>query len=122
VSGRIVGEVLDNAPTDLTNAELLVLLAIAEDARDRDRLASYSDTESLVRRSRQKPGTVRNALSNLVARGLVTPVHDRVHRGGKHQEYKVTKLEPHHRNVSSHSDMNGSLHSDTFPTKHVTPR
>lgn len=99
MSGRIVGEVLDNAPEDLTNAELLVLIAIAEDARDRDRLAAYSDTESLVRRSRQKPGTVRNAVSSLTHRGLIVPQRDRVHRGGKHQEYKVTQLGHHHRAV-----------------------
>lgn len=97
MSGRIVGEVLDNAPEDLTNAELLVLVAIAEDARDRDRRAAFSDTESLVRRSRQKPGTVRNALSSLVQRGLIVPQVDRVHRGGRHQEYTIVKLEHHHR-------------------------
>lgn len=108
MSGRIVGEVLDNAPEDLTNAELLVLVAIAEDARDRDRLAAYSDAESLVRRSRQKPGTVRNALSTLVARGLVIPQKDRVHRGGKHQEYKVPRLEHHHRTVLRLAEQNGT--------------
>lgn len=97
MSGRIVGEVLDYAPEDLTDAEMLVLLAVAEDARDRDRHAAYSDVETLVRRTRKKPGTVRNALSSLVGRGILVPQHDRVRRGGKHQEYVVTKLLPHHR-------------------------
>lgn len=104
MSGRIVGEVLDNAPDDLTDAELLVLVAIGEDARDRDRLAQYSDVESLVRRTRKKPGTVRNALSSLTARGLIVPQIDRVHRGGKHQEYRVTKLEAYHRGVTTNAN------------------
>lgn len=97
MSGRIVGEVLDHAPEDLRPAELLVLIAIGEDARDRDRIASYSDVESLVRRTRCKAGTIRNALSSLVQRGLIVPLNDRVHRGGLHQEYKVTKLGHGHR-------------------------
>lgn len=107
MSGRIVGEVLDSAPEDLTNAELLVLVAIAEDARDRDRRAAFSDVDSLVRRSRQKPGTVRNALSSLTQRGLIAPKVDRVTRGGKHQEYVVTKLEPHHRGILRLAEQNG---------------
>lgn len=97
MSGRIVGEVFDNAPEDLTSAELLVLLAIGEDARDRDRIAPYSDVESLVRRTRLKPGTVRNALSALARRALIVPQKQRVHRGGDHQEYAVARLTHAHR-------------------------
>lgn len=107
MSGRIVGEVLDHAPEDLTLSELIVLLTIAEDARDRDRLAKYSDLESIVRRARIKPGTARNALSTLVRRGLVVPQKDRVHRGGDHQEYIVPKLQPHHRHA-----VNGTARED----------
>lgn len=92
-----MGEVFDYAPEDLSGAELLVLLSIAEDARDRDRIASFSDVETLTRRTRLKPGTVRNALSSLGRRALIIPKHDRVHRGGKHQEYVVAKLEGAHR-------------------------
>ena len=97
MSGRIVGEVLDHAPEDLRPAEFLCLIVLAEDARDRDRLAAYSDVESVARRARVKPGTVRNALSVLVTRGLIVPVHDKVHRGGRHQEYTLTRLAQHHR-------------------------
>jgi len=97
VSGRIVGDVFDYAPRDLTSSELLVLLALAEDARDRDRRASYSDVETLVERTRLKPGTVRNALSKLVARSLIVPQIERVHRGGHHQEYVVARLAAGHR-------------------------
>lgn len=97
MSGRIVGEVLDNSPEDLTMSELLVLISIGEDARDRDRLARYSDLESLVRRTRLKPGTVRNALSSLVRRGLIVPTKERVQRGRDHQEYRVPDLGHGHR-------------------------
>lgn len=110
MSGRIVGEILDNAPEDLTNAEFLVLIALGEDARDRDRRAQYSDLRTLARRTRLAPGTIRNALSSLTKRALITTIHPVVHKGGVHQEYVVTKLEHHHRDtviVPLHSDRNG---------------
>lgn len=97
MSGRIADEVLDNGPEDLTTAERLVLVAIALDARENDRTARFSDVESLVRRTGLKPGTVRNALSSLVKRALITPQRDRVHRGGAHQEYVVARLHNGHR-------------------------
>lgn len=100
MSGRIVGEVLNNAPDDLTNAELLVLIAIAEDARERDRLAKFSDVESLVRRTRLKPGTIRNALAALARRALIVPTRDRVNRGTHHQEYRVAQLDESHRDAT----------------------
>lgn len=97
MSGRIVGEVLDNAPEDLRPAEYLVLIVLAEDARDRDRHSLYSDLGSLVRRTRLSPGTVRNALSELARRGLILPQRDNVHRGGYHQTYVLTRLHVEHR-------------------------
>lgn len=96
MSGRIVGEVFDNAPEDLRPAEFLVLLAIAEDARDRDRLARYSDLANLTRRTRLAPGTIRNALSELTERALIKPDIGPAYKG-RHQEYRVTELYPHHR-------------------------
>lgn len=99
MSGRIADEVYDNAPEDLTQAELSVLVILALDARERTRRASYSDVESIVRKSRLKPGTVRNALSVLSQRALIKPVHDRVQRGGYHQEYDLVPLQHHHRAV-----------------------
>lgn len=104
MSGRIVGEVLDHAPTDLTLAERFVLVAIAENAREKDRRAQGCDVSSLAYRTTLKPGTVRNALSELTRRALVKPLIAQVYKGGKHQEYEVTKLYPHHRNTSSTSD------------------
>lgn len=91
VSGRLVGEVLDNAPTDLRPAELLVLIVLAEDARDTSRRSRYSDVASICHRARLAPGTARNALSELVARGLLIPLHQRA-RIGLHQEYELASL------------------------------
>lgn len=102
MSGRIVGEVLDNAPEDLRPAEYLTLIVLAEDARDRDRHAMYSDLTSLVRRTRLAPGTVRNALAELARRGLVQPQRDNVHRGGHHQTYILAKLHTEHRAAIHH--------------------
>lgn len=113
MSGRIVGEILENAPTDLTTAERFVLVTIGEDARDRDRIAQYSDVETLAYRTCLKPGTVRNALSELARRALIEPLIERVHRGGKHQEYRIPKLEPHHRNATKTKPTNGQIVS--FP-------
>lgn len=122
MSGRIVGEVFDSAPEDLKPAELLTLLAIAEDARDRDRLARYSDVASLVIRTRMAPGTIRNALSELTRRGLIIAQRDRVHRGGAHQEYVVADLHDARRAtiraVNGHT--NTSPHNDTNTPKRVT--
>lgn len=97
MSGRIVGEVLDNAPEDLRPAEYLTLIVLAEDARDKDRHALYSDLSSLVKRTRLSPGTVRNALSELSRRGLIVPQRENVHRGGYHQTYVLAKLHQQHR-------------------------
>lgn len=96
MSGRIVGEVFDNAPADLRPAERLVFLALAEDARDDDRLAKYSDVSTLVRRTCLAPGTVRNALAELARRCLIKPTTGRAHIG-RHQVWHLTHLEPHHR-------------------------
>lgn len=119
MSGRLVGEVLDHAPQDLRPAEFLTLIVLAEDARDTDRLARYSDLASLTMRTRMAPGTVRNALSELVRRGLVNPVHPNVHRGGRHQEYTIAKLDNHHRRTTIRL-VNGSSHDDTSDPKRVT--
>lgn len=100
MSGRIVGEVAENAPEDLTTAEFLVLLILAEDAHDKTRHAAYSDVATLVRKTRLRPGTIRNALAELTRRGLIRPTRQRVARGGHHQEYDVPRLEPHHRHAT----------------------
>jgi DNA-binding MarR family transcriptional regulator len=95
MSGRIASEVQENAPEDLTQAELAVLVTLALDARERDRLARFSDVETLVRLTRLKPGTVKNALSELTRRALIKPGAPAYR--GRHQEYRITELYPHHR-------------------------
>lgn len=109
MSGRIASEVYEHAPEDLTPAELTVLAVLALDAREADRVARYSDVETLTRLARLAPGTIRNALSSLARRGLIRPLVDVVHKGGRHQEYEVTKLHAHHR----HGALIVSLHDDT---------
>lgn len=92
MSGRIVGEVLDNAPADLTQLEMLILVALAEEARDGDRKALYNTTsEALAFRARSTPASVRNALARLKQRGLVIPLHAKVYKG-KAQQYQIPKM------------------------------
>lgn len=98
MSGKLVGEVLDHAPRDLTVAERFVFAALAEAARDKDRTARYQCSNSdLAYRTGLKEGTVRNALSELAQRGLIKRLVETVHKGGKHQEYELCKLSAHHR-------------------------
>lgn len=100
MSGRLVGEVLDHAPTDLTVAERFTYVALAEAARDKDRIARYKcSVDDLTYRTGLKPGTIRNALTELAHRGLIKRLVAKPHRGagGKHQEYELCKLEDHHR-------------------------
>lgn len=96
MSGRLVGEVLKHAPADLTPAQMLVLVALAEQARERDRTARYAKVSLLAEYTRLKPGTVRNALSELTSRALIQRVHDRAHLG-KIQQYRIAELAEHHR-------------------------
>lgn len=89
MSGRIVGEVLKFAPEDLTQLELLVLVALAEEARDKDRTALYNTrAEDIATRVRSTPSSVRNALGRLRQRGLLVPLHERAYRGLA-QQYKL---------------------------------
>lgn len=116
MSGRIVGEVLANAPDDLTPGELLVLVVIAEDARERDRRAEHCDVENIAYLTRLRPGTVRNALSSLTRRALIEPLRKTTYRGGfGWQEYRITALHPHHRSTA-----NVSLLSDAPRHRTVT--
>lgn len=99
MSGRIVGEVLDYAPDDLTRLELLVLVALAEQARQDTRTATHKTTRAaLADRTRSTPETMKNVLKNLRDRGLIKPTNGDVHRG-KAQHYELMKLTPDHRNA-----------------------
>lgn len=117
MSGKLVRDVLDHAPEDLTSAQMLVLIALAETARDSDRIARYqTSVKDIAWRTRCSQGTVRNALSALAARALIRPLLKA--RIGIVQHYQIAELHEHHRPVEGHStvtliDKRGSLHSDT---------
>lgn len=92
MSGRLVGEVLDHAPLDLTPLELLILVALAETARDTTRTATYgANVDTLADRVRSTPGSVRNALQRLRGRGLIVALHEKP-RKGLAQEYRIPRM------------------------------
>lgn len=105
MSGRIVAEVLDYAPEDLTIAQRFVLVALAESARDQGPTArvSRTNTTKIAQQTGIAPGTVRNALSELARRGLIRPQHEhsKVGRGRLAQDYRIHQLEAHHRAVAA---------------------
>lgn len=93
----MVGEVLTNAPADLTHLELLVLVALAETAPDRDRIARHgAGADDLADKVRSTPGSVRNTLQRLKSRGLIEPLFEKP-RKGLSQNYRITRLQPAHR-------------------------
>lgn len=97
MAGRLVREVLENAPYDLTALETLVLVALAETARENDRTARRgADSESLADMCRTTPGSIRNVLLKLKARGLIVPLYDKP-RKGLAQNYRLPVLTPAHR-------------------------
>lgn len=94
MSGRMVREALDNAPCDLTHLDLLVLIALAETAPDRDRTARHGATvEQLADKVRSTPGSVKNALSRLRNRGLIVPLYEKP-RKGLAQNYRIPTMTP----------------------------
>jgi hypothetical protein len=97
MSGRIVGEVLNHAPEDLPRLDLLVLVALAEIAHDKDRTARTDCSDAvLAYKARSTPASVRQALKRLKDRALIRPVHARVYRG-QQQNWTITKLSSYHR-------------------------
>lgn len=66
---KLIVEVLDHAPKDLTAAELLVLIAIAEEANDLTREA-WPGMAKLARRVRMAPVSVRHVFDRLRDRKL----------------------------------------------------
>lgn len=97
MSGRIVEDVLEHAP-DLPDTEWRVLIVLARDARDTDRIARYCSVELIARQARRAPGTVQNALSKLAGRGLIKPLL-RAHRG-RVQHYEIARLDASHRIIT----------------------
>lgn len=96
MSGEIVGQVLKYAPEDLTSAQMLVLISLAESAPTKTRLARHhTSVAHLEDRTRLSPGTIRNALSELARRALIRPQFKA--RIGIAQHYYISPLEEHHR-------------------------
>lgn len=92
MSGRLVGEVLHYAPADLTPLERLVLVALAEAAPDRDRIARYHvGSDDLADKTGTHPSTVKKAMAELVRRGLVVTLIEKPRRGVA-QNYRITRL------------------------------
>jgi len=66
---RLIVEVFDHAPADVTSAELVVLLAVAEQVNDDTR--EWTPEKGLVlRRSRLSPTGLRDVFQRLAERGL----------------------------------------------------
>lgn len=103
MSGKIVGEVMDYAPDDLTDSQLLTLIALAESARDTTRV-THTNTNEIARRARRSPGTVRNAIVELTRRALIAP-QGKAHRGHA-QDYRIHPLEAHHRATTATRERN----------------
>lgn len=126
MSGRLVGEIFRCAPADLKPAERLVLLCLAENARDSDRVAKLK-SDQIAELCCLGVGTVRNALSELAARCLIVPLH--YAQKGRIQNYRLTPLSEHHRASQRHPrvtlndaqpTLSASLTSDTEPDLSVT--
>lgn len=96
---QLIKEVLDRAPADLTSAELVVLLVLAENGRDSTREA-FPGLEALSRRCRLSPTGLRTAFQRLAARGLEVRVAigtDRIGRAvyayeGRQTTYRVPEF------------------------------
>lgn len=98
MSGRLVKEVLENAPETLSRLELLVLVSLAESARDHDRATRGSNAAAAVvaHRVRAPIPSVRNALGSLRQRALIKPMHAHARRGLA-QQYVLAELHEWHR-------------------------
>lgn len=133
MSGRLVGEILDNAPADLPSSQRFVLVALAEAAHDRDRTARYySSVADLSRRTGLATGTVRNNLSALAKRGLIRPIHaPGIVQRGSVQHYEIARLTSRHRfatwtddDPDEDEESDRSCHSTVtrLPVHRVTPQ
>lgn len=91
MSGRIVGEVLKYAPADLTPLQKLVLVALAESAREDDRTARYGTScDALADVCNSTPGAMKQTLYTLRHRGLIVGLNKP--RRGLTQHYRLTPM------------------------------
>lgn len=91
---RLIVEVLDHAPADLTPRERWALVAIAEDARDDTRvcLKGVESNPTLARRMRVGRSERAAIINALIRKGAL----ERVKRGQKHQHavFRIPPLAP----------------------------
>jgi hypothetical protein len=117
MSGRLVAEVQQYAPTDLRPLDFMVLTALAQLAKDTDRIARYgcgaSQLAELVRPT-STPSSIGNALARLTSRGLIRPLLKA--RRGLHQEYEIARLAEHHR-FAIHAEHGSTHRPDKRPTR-----
>jgi hypothetical protein len=96
----MVGEVLNHAPVDLRMLDRFVLVALAETAQEKDRIARYeSSAEAIADRIQSTAPSVRNALARLKQRGLIVPQLTKIHRGHA-QQWLIPKLTESHRRAT----------------------
>jgi hypothetical protein len=97
----LIAEVMDQAPADLTSAEVVVLLVLAENANDTTRKA-WPGLETLLRRARLSPTGLRTVFQRLAGRGLEVRVpigHDKAGRPvyaarGRQTVYRIPLFAP----------------------------
>lgn len=99
MSINLIREVFAYAPADLIPSERLVLLALAEDARD-DRIARYSSNDRLMQRTGLSRAGLSKAVRALEAAGLVRRIGT-AHKG-RIQQYKIAELHAHHQATNVH--------------------
>lgn len=108
MSHRVVTEVLNNAPEDLSPLERLTLVCLAHAAHPTDRQArAGSSTKVLARQAAVTEDAMRHVLMRLRERGLIVALVDRPNRG-RGQNYYLPKLEEHHRKACAPKHANGT--------------
>jgi len=100
MSGRIVREVLEHAPEDLTTGEMLVFITLAEAARESSRAVCEPATE-IAARARVSVSTVNKTTYELHRRGLLSRTNKA--RTGVTQRYEIAPLRPEHRFATTRS-------------------
>jgi len=117
VSIRLVVEVLDYAPEDLTPAERLVLVVLAEDANDGTR-EGWPGMDKISRRTGLQPDSVRRVFQRLAKRGLEVRVpigKDKrgrlvfAHEGAK-TTYRIPRFTPERRDQGPSTEAGPQSH------------
>lgn len=117
MSIHLIREVFDYAPADLKPAELVVLIALAEDARD-DRISKFASHDKLIQRTRLSRRTLYRAIDQLESAGLIWRV-GAAHKG-RIQQYRLAQLQAHHQATVIH--LNGHRKGDTDDTLTDLPK